>query len=82
MLKRIILVTFLIPVSALLLGVGVLDEVIHIPDYTGMGCIFLGLILIDGRTVTRLKRKLSRLSNSTELVEISSQAEANSKLKL
>jgi drug/metabolite transporter (DMT)-like permease len=78
---NVLLVTFLIPVSALLLGVGVLGEVIHILEYSGMGFIFLGLILIDGRTISRLKRKLSRLSDSTELVEISSQAEANSKLK-
>jgi drug/metabolite transporter (DMT)-like permease len=45
---NVLLVTFLIPVSALLLGVGVLGEVIHIMAYAGMGCIFVGLIIIDG----------------------------------
>jgi drug/metabolite transporter (DMT)-like permease len=61
---NVMLVTFLIPTSALVLGVGVLDEVIHIVEYTGMGFIFLGLILIDGRAVTRIKRNLPRLSSS------------------
>ena len=46
---NVLLVTFLIPVSALLLGVGVLGEVIHVMEYAGMGCIFVGLIVIDGR---------------------------------
>ena len=49
---NVLLVTFLIPVSALLLGVGVLGEVINVLGYIGMGCIFLGLIVIDGRTLT------------------------------
>ena len=48
---NVLLVTFLIPVSALLLGVGLLDEVIKIAEYAGMGCIFLGLIIIDGRAL-------------------------------
>lgn len=48
---NVLLVTFLIPVSALLLGVGVLGEVIKVLEYVGMGCIFLGLIVIDGRAV-------------------------------
>lgn len=48
---NVLLVTFLIPVSALLLGVGVLGEVIKIVEYAGMGSIFLGLIIIDGRAL-------------------------------
>jgi drug/metabolite transporter (DMT)-like permease len=48
---NVLLVTFLIPISALLLGVGVLGEVIKILEYIGMGCIFLGLIVIDGRAL-------------------------------
>ena len=48
---NVLLVTFLIPVSALLLGIGVLGEVIHVLEYVGMGCIFLGLIFIDGRAL-------------------------------
>lgn len=51
----VLLVTFLIPISALLLGVGVLGEVIQILEFIGMGCIFLGLIVIDGRVLTWTK---------------------------
>ena len=51
---NVLLVTFLIPVSALLLGIGVLGEVIHILEYAGMGGIFMGLIVIDGRVLKLL----------------------------
>ncbi len=54
---NVLLVTFLIPVSALLLGVGVLGEVIHLLEYAGMGCIFIGLIVIDGRGLGWIKEK-------------------------
>ncbi|MGD9057847.1 MAG: DMT family transporter [Desulfobacterales bacterium] len=53
---NVLLVTFLIPVSALVLGVGVLKEVIKIVEYAGMGCIFLGLIIIDGRMLGWLQQ--------------------------
>ena len=53
---NVLLVTFLIPVSALLLGAGVLGEVIHILEYAGMGCIFLGLMVIDGRVLNGNKK--------------------------
>jgi drug/metabolite transporter (DMT)-like permease len=46
---NVLLVTFLIPISALMLGIGVLGETIQILEFAGMGCIFLGLIVIDGR---------------------------------
>lgn len=52
---NVLLVTFLIPISALLLGVGVLGEDIKVLEYIGMGCIFLGLIVIDGRTLKWIK---------------------------
>ena len=52
---NVLLVTFLIPISALLLGVGVLGEVIKVLEYVGMGCIFLGLIVIDGRVLAWIK---------------------------
>lgn len=48
---NVLLVTFLIPISALLLGIGVLGETVHILEFAGMGCIFLGLIVIDGRVL-------------------------------
>ena len=33
------------------MGIGVLGEVIHAVEYAGMGGIFLGLIVIDGRVL-------------------------------
>lgn len=55
---NVLLVTFLIPISALLLGVGLLDEVVKMMEYFGMGFIFLGLMLIDGRALNWLKARL------------------------
>lgn len=43
------LVTFLIPVSAILLGVLILDETLEPRHFMGMGLIAAGLILLDGR---------------------------------
>lgn len=43
------LVTFLIPVSAILMGVVVLDETLHATDFLGMALIGCGLVAIDGR---------------------------------
>ena len=56
---NVLLVTFLIPISALLLGMGVLGEVIRLLEYTGMGCIFLGLMLIDGRVLNWIRKRLN-----------------------
>jgi drug/metabolite transporter (DMT)-like permease len=49
----------LIPISALLLGVGVLEKVINVFEYIGMGCIFLGLMVIDGRALKWIKSWLN-----------------------
>jgi drug/metabolite transporter (DMT)-like permease len=43
------LVTFLIPVSAILLGILILDESLNAAQLAGMALIGLGLALIDGR---------------------------------
>lgn len=43
------LVTFLIPVSAIVLGAGFLGEMLVPRQFLGMAAIFLGLALIDGR---------------------------------
>ncbi|MCB8819587.1 DMT family transporter [Microvirga rosea] len=51
------LVTFLIPISAILFGVLILGERLELRQITGMGLIGIGLILIDGRLVTALKRR-------------------------
>ena len=63
---NVLLVTFLIPVSALLLGVGVLGEVVKRFEYAGMGCIFLGLIFIDGRALKWLQRNKASLGNEKQ----------------
>jgi drug/metabolite transporter (DMT)-like permease len=49
---NLLLVTFLIPASALVLGMSVLGERLEAMDVAGMACIGLGLALIDGRLVT------------------------------
>jgi drug/metabolite transporter (DMT)-like permease len=46
---NLLLVTFLIPVSAILLGVMVLSEQLTAAQVAGMGLIALGLVAIDGR---------------------------------
>jgi drug/metabolite transporter (DMT)-like permease len=48
---NLLLVTFLIPVSALLLGIGILGEVLQTRELVGMTLIGLGLAAIDGRLV-------------------------------
>ena len=53
------LVTFLIPVSAILLGVLVLAETLAMRHVAGMALIGAGLILIDGRLLSGLKARLS-----------------------
>ena len=52
---NLLLVTFLIPVSAIVLGVLVLGERPGWNAFTGMGLIFIGLVAIDGRLVKRLR---------------------------
>lgn len=53
---NLLLVTFLIPVSAILLGVMFLSEVLLPRHLAGMALIGLGLSLIDGRLWRGLKR--------------------------
>jgi drug/metabolite transporter (DMT)-like permease len=52
----LLLVTFLIPVSAILLGVLVLGETILAKHLLGMACIGFGLAAIDGRPWRMLSR--------------------------
>ena len=54
---NLLLVTFLLPVSAILLGVVVLAERLAWNAFAGMGLIFIGLIAIDGRLLKMFKRK-------------------------
>lgn len=57
---NLLLVTFLIPISAILLGSFVLGERIGWNAFVGMGLISVGLILIDGRLLKRFKRSKHR----------------------
>ncbi len=52
-----LLVTFLIPISAISLGVLILGERPGWNAFGGMGLIFLGLIAIDGRLIPKFKQK-------------------------
>jgi len=51
---NISMVTFLVPVSAILLGILFLGETLHISHVIGMLLISLGLIVIDGRMFSRM----------------------------
>ncbi len=53
------LVTFLIPVSAILLGVLILGETLAVRHMVGMALIGAGLILIDGRLIAALSLRFS-----------------------
>lgn len=54
---NLLLVTFLIPVSAILLGSVFLGEVLHARHVAGMALIGLGLGAVDGRILRALRRK-------------------------
>jgi drug/metabolite transporter (DMT)-like permease len=53
---NLLLVTFLIPISAILLGSLVLGERLGWNAFIGMGMISVGLIVIDGRLLRRFRR--------------------------
>lgn len=53
---NILLVTFLVPVSAILLGATVLHEALLPRHFAGMAMIGVGLAAIDGRLAARLRR--------------------------
>jgi drug/metabolite transporter (DMT)-like permease len=57
---NLMLVTFLIPVSAILLGTTLLGEVLEARHFLGMGAIALGLMAIDGRPAQLMTRALPR----------------------
>ena len=56
---NLLLVTFLIPPSALLLGIAFLGERPDWTAYAGMGLIFAGLAAVDGRIFARLTSRPS-----------------------
>jgi drug/metabolite transporter (DMT)-like permease len=53
---NLLLVTFLIPLSAIVLGAGVLGERLAARDFCGMALIGLGLVAIDGRALAWRRR--------------------------
>ena len=52
---NLLLVTFLIPVTAILLGAAFLGERLELRQFAGMALIGLGLAAIDGRIAARLR---------------------------
>jgi drug/metabolite transporter (DMT)-like permease len=55
---NLVLVTFLVPVSAIILGALFLDERLAAADFLGMAIIGVGLAAIDGRPWGWLRRRL------------------------
>lgn len=53
---NLLLTTMLIPPMALILGIALLGERFGVNDLTGLAFIILGLALIDGRLLQRLRR--------------------------
>jgi len=49
-------VTFIAPISAIILGLTLLGETLQFAHIVGMLCIFAGLLLIDGRITRRIRR--------------------------
>ena len=60
---NLMLVTFLIPVSAILLGALVLGEVLAAKHFAGMALIAVGLAAIDGRVVRMFKERRGPLDS-------------------
>lgn len=65
---NIMLVTFLIPVSAILLGWGLLGEKLGAHQLAGMGVITLGLLCVDGRVFGRRSTPLAPAPTSAAAV--------------
>jgi drug/metabolite transporter (DMT)-like permease len=60
-------VTFLIPVSALILGTTILGERLTVGQLAGMALIGLGLAAIDGRPLAWLLRRFGRRAGALQL---------------
>jgi drug/metabolite transporter (DMT)-like permease len=56
---NLLLVTFLMPVTAILLGVGVLGEALQARHALGMALIGIGLAAVDGRLVRSVRRAIT-----------------------
>lgn len=64
---NVLLVTLLIPVSAILLGTAILGEQLGLKHMLGMGLISIGLLSIDGRVfqIIRDNFRFSKIKKST-----------------
>ncbi len=67
---NVLLVTLLIPVSAILLGTAILGEQLELKHMIGMGLIGLGLLSIDGRVFLLIRERFCiqqiKISNNNE----------------
>jgi drug/metabolite transporter (DMT)-like permease len=54
---NLLLVTLLMPVGAVMLGMGFLGEHLHVGEIVGMALLALGLLAIDGRLLALLRLK-------------------------
>ena len=54
---KLMLVTFLIPVSAIVLGIVFLDETLALNHVMGLALIFCGLLLVDGQVIRYFLRQ-------------------------
>lgn len=61
---NLLLVTFLIPVTAIVLGAVLLDETLEAKHFAGMALIGLGLAAIDGRPLAAVRRRAIDLSGT------------------
>lgn len=61
---NLLLVTFLIPVSAIILGVTILGEALSTPQLLGMALIGLGLAAMDGRLLMALRQRWRQLGEA------------------
>ncbi len=62
---NVLLVTFLVPVTSIVLGSFILGENLSIEHFIGMGIIGMGLALIDGRLFSKLRQLQPLRSNKS-----------------
>jgi drug/metabolite transporter (DMT)-like permease len=53
---NLLLVTFLVPISAIFFGITILDEAITWSQMIGALVIMSGLVMVDGRVLPNLKQ--------------------------
>lgn len=54
---NLMLVTFLMPISAMALGISILGETVELSAILGMAIILMGLVMIDGRFVNYIMKR-------------------------